>query len=224
MKEGTLDLDRFPVTQRQLEFLSVIRNWVAENGFPPTRAEMAKAMGFNSPNGAQTHLEALRRKGLIRVDAGAARGIQLTDEAMELVPGPPTENKSLFATDVPVVGSVAAGSPILSEQNISTSYALPNGMFRQQPDYFLTVRGNSMVNAGILDGDLVAIRAMREARSGQIVVARLDGEVTLKRLHKTPTGYTLLAENPDFKPIKVKSDDFAVEGIAVGLVRIKDGF
>lgn len=224
MKSGILDIERFPITTRQLEFLTVIRNWVAENGFPPTRAEMAKLMGFSSPNGAQTHLEALRRKGLIRVDAGAARGVQLTEEALELLPASASDKKTLFTTEIPVVGSVAAGSPILSEQNVSTSYALPNGMFRQQPDYFLTVRGNSMVNAGILDGDLVAIRIVREAFNGQVVVARLDGEVTLKRLQRTPTGYLLLPENPDYKPIKVKSEDFAIEGIAVGLVRLKEGF
>lgn len=222
MHQPSLDLRRYPVTQRQLEFLSLIRNSIAENGFPPTRAEMAKHFGFKSPNGAQTQLESLVRKGLVILDSGAARGIRLTKEALALVPVPDAERVSLFGsgvTDIPVVGNVAAGMPILSEAHIQDAYPLPSSLFRVQPDYFLVVRGESMINAGILDGDLVAIKAAKDARNHQIVVARLEGEVTLKRLSKQGASVQLVAENPTFKPIQVTSEDFCIEGVMVGLVR-----
>jgi repressor LexA len=173
-------------------------------GYPPTRAEIARQLGFRSANAAEDHLRALERKGMITIEAGAARGIRLTE-----------------GLGIPLIGRVAAGQPILAEAHIQSRHQIDPGLFRPRADYLLKVRGMSMRDAGILDGDLLAVHKTAEARSGQIVVARLHDEVTVKRLRRRGSVVELLPENPDFAPITVdlKREALAIEGIAVGLVR-----
>ncbi|MEW6646577.1 MAG: transcriptional repressor LexA [Pseudomonadota bacterium] len=193
------------LTPRQAEILELIRQTVEETGMPPTRAEIAEAFGFSSPNAAEQHLRALARKGVIDMVPGASRGIRLK----ETVDG------------LPVVGRVAAGAPILAEQHIDDHLRIDPRMFSPHADYLLRVRGLSMMDIGILDGDLLAVHRTHEARSGQIVVARINDEVTVKRFRRRGNKVTLIAENPDFDPIEadLKHDDFAIEGIAVGIIR-----
>ncbi len=192
------------LTARQAEILELIRETMEETGMPPTRAEIADALGFRSVNAAEGHLRALARKGAIELIAGSSRGIRLREEI-----------------GLPVVGRVAAGSPILAEQHIETHYRLDPGLFRPSADYLLRVRGQSMREAGILDGDLLAVHRTSEVRSGQIVVARLGSEVTVKRFRRRGNKVTLVPENPDFKPILVdlKRDDLVIEGLGVGVIR-----
>jgi len=213
------------LTARQQEILDLIRAEIHRTGFPPTRAEIAQALGFRSPNAAEDHLRALARKGAIVLTAGASRGIRLAEDAPssagELPPSaaiPP----SAFAQSlmIPIVGRVAAGSPILAAEHIEREINVESSLFKPAPDYLLRVRGLSMRDAGILDGDLLAVKKAPEARNGQIVVARLGDEVTVKRLLRQGTTIQLLPENPDFQPIVVHpGEDFALEGIAVGLIR-----
>jgi repressor LexA len=192
------------LTPRQQEILDFIRNSVEVLGAPPTRAEIAAAFGFASPNAAEDHLKALARKGAINLEPGSARGIRLVEQL-----------------GLPLVGSVAAGSPILAVENLQGRYALDAGLFSPRADFLLKVRGLSMIDAGIFDGDLLAVHKTDQARDGQIVVARLDEEVTVKRLQRRGGHIELIAENPDFEPIIVRPGevDFAIEGIAVGLIR-----
>jgi repressor LexA len=192
------------LTPRQQEILDFIRNSLEVLGAPPTRAEIATAFGFASPNAAEDHLKALARKGAINLEPGSARGIRLVEQL-----------------GLPLIGSVAAGSPILAVENVQGRYALDSGMFSPRADFLLKVRGLSMIDAGILDGDLLAVHKTAEARDGQIVVARLDDDVTVKRLQRRAGHIELIAENPDFAPIVVNPDEvqFAIEGIAVGLIR-----
>jgi len=208
------------LTDRQQQILDFVRNTIAQTGFPPTRAEIAQALGFRSPNAAEDHLRALARKGAIELTAGASRGIRLTaaaapEPAQALLPHP-----ALAQLLLPLVGRVAAGSPILAAEHVEREIGIDPAMFDQAPDYLLKVRGLSMRDAGILDGDLLAVRRAAEARNGQIVVARIDDEVTVKRLSRSGGRIELLPENPDFSPIVVQpGQDFALEGIAVGLIR-----
>jgi len=211
------------LTARQQEILGLIREHIADTGFPPTRAEIAARLGFRSPNAAEEHLKALARKGVIELTSGASRGIRL-----KLLPGmDPDPERGMagsavqIALSLPLVGRVAAGSPMLAHEHIESSHALDPNLFADKPDYLLKVRGMSMRDAGILDGDLLAVKQTSEARNGQIVVARVDGGVTVKRLRRRGHTIELLPENPDFQPIVVdaRSDDFALEGIGVGLVR-----
>jgi repressor LexA len=211
------------LTTRQQEILSLIRQHIADTGFPPTRAEIAATLGFRSANAAEEHLKALARKGVIELTSGASRGIRL-----KLLPD--TQGSSLpsavqLALSLPLVGRVAAGSPILAQEHIEASYALDPSLFAQRPDYLLKVRGMSMRDAGILDGDLLAVRSTHEARNGQVVVARVGDDVTVKRLHRRGHTIELLPENPDYAPIVIdaRSDEFALEGIAVGLLRAGKG-
>lgn len=211
------------LTARQQEILTLIQTHIAETGFPPTRAEIAQALGFRSPNAAEEHLKALARKGVIELTSGASRGIRLK---LLSVLHQDTERTDLpsavqLALTLPLVGRVAAGSPILAQEHIEASYALDPTLFSEKPDYLLKVRGLSMRDAGILDGDLLAVKRAADARSGQIVVARVGTDVTVKRLRRRGHTVELLPENPDFEPIVVdaRSDDFALEGIGVGLVR-----
>ncbi len=192
------------LTTRQKEILHLIREHSASSGFPPTRADICRAMGFKSPNAAEEHLRALERKGAIEILAGASRGIRITQE-----------------TGVPLVGRVAAGSPILATGNIERHYNIDPRMFKPHADYLLTVKGESMRDAGILDGDLLAVHRTPDFKSGQIVVARIADEVTVKRAQKNRNLIELLPANPDFKPIVVnpRSEPFAIEGIAVGVIR-----
>ena len=192
------------LTPRQQEILDFIKNTVEVLGAPPTRAEIASAFGFASPNAAEDHLKALAKKGAINLEPGSARGIRLVEQL-----------------GLPLIGSVAACSPILAVENVQGRYAFDAGMFSPRADFLLKVRGLSMMDAGILDGDLIAVHKTDQARDGQIVIARLDEEVTVKRLERRGNAVRLIAENPDFEPIVVNPSEveFAIEGIAVGLIR-----
>ncbi|WP_119154224.1 transcriptional repressor LexA [Caldimonas tepidiphila] len=212
------------LTARQQQVLELIAGAIERTGAPPTRAEIAAELGFRSANAAEEHLQALARKGVIELVGGTSRGIRLKSDTRRaafgaapqpLVP-PPGRNQLAL----PLVGRVAAGTPMLAQEHIEQTYHLEASLFQRQPDYLLKVRGMSMRDAGILDGDLLAVQQGREARSGQIVVARLGDEVTVKRLRRSGRVVELLPENPDFEPIVVQpGDDFTVEGIAVGLIR-----
>jgi repressor LexA len=192
------------LTARQAEVLQLIADFLQATGFPPTRAEIAKQLGFRSANAAEDHLRALERKGCIEMLPGASRGIRLRE-----------------GLGIPVVGRVAAGNPILAEQHIQGRFQVDPALFKPRADYLLKVRGMSMRDAGILDGDLLAVHRSVEARSGQVVVARLGNEVTVKRFKRQGSQVQLLPENPDFEPILVdlKRDFFAIEGIGVGIIR-----
>jgi repressor LexA len=192
------------LTPRQAQILRLIREHLSSRGFPPTRAEICRIMGFRSPNAAEEHLKALARKGAIEMAPGASRGLRLKEPQ-----------------GIPVVGRVAAGSPILAESHIEGRYQIDPALFRPRADYLLRVRGSSMRDAGILDGDLLAVHHTREPRQGQIVVARINDEVTVKRYKRQGGIVHLLPENPDFKPISVnlKREGFAIEGIGVGVIR-----
>lgn len=192
------------LTPRQQEILDFIKNTVEMLGAPPTRAEIATAFGFASPNAAEDHLKALAKKGAINLEPGSARGIRLVEQL-----------------GLPLIGSVAAGSPILAVENVQGRYALDAGLFSPKADFLLKVRGLSMIDAGIFDGDLLAVHKTTQARDGQIVVARLDEEVTVKRLQRMNGLIKLIAENPDYEPIIVNPEqvEFAIEGVAVGLIR-----
>jgi repressor LexA len=207
------------LTPRQQQILDLIRQSVRDTGRPPTRAEIAARFGFRSPNAAEEHLKALARKGVIELSAGTSRGIRLAgsigQQAIEAA-----ESRLGQLLELPLVGRVAAGSPILAAEHIDTTLGLDASLFGQTPDYLLRVRGMSMRDAGILDGDLLAVRRSNTARNGQIVVARLSDEVTVKRLQQYADRIELLPENPDYAPIVVRpGQDFNIEGIAVGLVR-----
>ena len=207
------------LTARQQEILDLIRQTVARTGFPPTRAEIAQALGFRSPNAAEDHLKALARKGAIELTAGASRGIRLKPAADEAPAAPPIA-AALTHLLLPLVGRVAAGSPMLAAEHVEREVGVDPALFDQTPDYLLKVRGMSMRDAGILEGDLLAVKKTSEARNGQIVVARLDDDVTVKRLSRQNGRIELLPENPEFSPIIVApGQEFALEGIAVGLIR-----
>jgi repressor LexA len=206
-----------PLTPRQLQILAFIRASIEKTGFPPTRAEIARHFGFRSPNAAEEHLRSLERKGVIEVLQGTARGIRLKSAAGRYLAPKSGER----AGSIPLIGRVAAGAPILAAEHVLGRYQLDGALFKRSADYLLKVRGMSMRDAGILDGDLLAVHQTREARSGQIVVARLVDEVTVKRLRWQKDKIELLPANPDFSSILVdpRHDGFAIEGIAVGLVR-----
>ena len=206
------------LTARQQQILSLIQQHIANTGFPPTRAEIATQLGFRSPNAAEEHLKALARKGMIELASGASRGIRLLrlpDSELEV------PRAVQVALSLPLVGRVAAGSPILAQEHVEASYAVDPALFDTRPDYLLRVRGMSMRDAGILDGDLLAVRRAQEARNGQIVVARVGDEVTVKRWQRKGAVIQLLAENPLYPPIVLdaRSDTVAIEGIGVGLLR-----
>src|SRR5690606_15234535 len=205
------------LTPRQQEILELIKQHIADTGFPPTRMEIARQLGFRSPNAAEEHLKALARKGVIELTSGASRGIRL-----KLMPGDGDTGSAVqIAMRLPLVGRVAAGSPILAQEHVEASYAIDPTLFSQTPDYLLRVRGMSMRDAGILDGDLLAVKRTQEVRNGQIVVARIGDEVTVKRWRRQGAQIQLLPENPEFEPILVdtRHDQFALEGIGVGLLR-----
>jgi repressor LexA len=192
------------LTSRQQEILQLIRDSVEYEGRPPTRAEICTAFGFRSPNAAETHLRALAAKGAITLEDGRARGIRLTE-----------------ALGLPLVGRVAAGSPILAAEHLQGRYQIDPSLFSPRADYLLKVCGMSMRDAGILDGDLLAIHRSAEVRDGQIVVARVAEEVTVKRLSRRGHFIDLLPANPDFPPIVIdtRREALAIEGVAVGLIR-----
>jgi repressor LexA len=211
------------LTARQQQILDLIKHAIASTGAPPTRAEIAHQLGFKSANAAEEHLQALARKGAIELVSGTSRGIRLrsherahTEAPLQLgLPIP-----SLSQLVLPLIGRVAAGSPILAQEHVDQSYQVEKHLFAQTPDYLLRVRGMSMKDVGILDGDLLAVKTMKEAKNGQIVVARLGEDVTVKRFVRTAQHIELRAENPDYRTIVVEpGDPFEVEGLAVGLIR-----
>jgi repressor LexA len=202
------------LTTRQRQVLNFIRRSLQKNGIAPTRAEIADAMGFQSKNAAVDHLKALERKGFIRLHSDLSRGIQMLegDEGQ-------TDEVDLPVQTLPVIGSVAAGSPIEAIENIEQQVTVPDGLFRQQPTYLLRVRGDSMKDAGILDGDLIAVRKTSTAQSGQIVVARIQDEVTVKTLLIKRNRPVLMPANDAYRPIIMAPEDLTIEGVFVGLIR-----
>src|SRR5450830_896690 len=203
------------LTARQEQILNLIREAIDNTGFPPTRAEIANELGFKSANAAEEHLQALARKGAIEISPGTSRGIRLIGSSLGTPMPPPTLMMAL-----PLVGRVAAGSPILAQEHVEATYSVDPAMFSSKPDFLLKVRGWSMRDAGIMDGDLLAVKKVDSAKNGQIVVARIGDDVTVKRYKKTGSLIELLPENPDFKVITVSpEDEFALEGLAVGLMR-----
>ena len=201
------------LTERQSEILKLIRELTEVSGYPPTRAEIAERMGFRSVNAAEQHLRALERKGAIEISSGASRGIRVRD-------GRPGRTLGRLL-ELPVVGRVAAGSPILAEEHLQGRYQVDPNLFTPRADYLLRVRGMSMRDAGILEGDLLAVHRTQEARTGQVVVARLSDEVTVKRFRRRGHAVQLLPENPDCEPIEVdlRNESLVIEGIAVGVIR-----
>jgi len=196
------------LTPRQTQILRLIQRFIAETGMPPTRAEIARELGFRSANAAEEHLRALARKGVIALIPGTSRGIQLKDTMREQM-------------GLPLIGRVAAGKPILAEENIEARFQIDPAIFQPKPHYLLKVTGMSMKDAGILDGDLVAVHRTSEVRSRQIVVARLENEVTVKRYRQEGSIVWLLPENSDFEPIKVdlRQQPMIIEGVVVGVLR-----
>ena len=205
------------LTPRQEQILNLIKDAIDNTGFPPTRAEIANELGFKSANAAEEHLQALARKGAIEISPGTSRGIRLLGASLPSIPMPPPT----LMMALPLVGRVAAGSPILATEHVEATYSVDPAMFSARPDYLLKVRGESMRDAGIMDGDLLAVKKVDSAKNGQIVVARIGDDVTVKRYKKTGSLIELFPENPDFKVIKVdpEADGFALEGLAVGLMR-----
>lgn len=196
------------LTPRQSQILHMIQEFIVDSGMPPTRAEIAKELGFKSANAAEEHLRALQRKGVLKLVPGTSRGIQLKDSLREQL-------------GLPLVGRVAAGSPILAEEHIETHYRLDPALFNPKPHYLLRVHGMSMKNAGILDGDLVAVHRTPEVRNRQIIVARVGDEVTVKRYRQDGSTVWLLPENEEFEPIQVdlKTQTMVIEGVVVGVIR-----
>jgi len=196
------------LTPRQSQILEMIQEFIAETGMPPTRADIANELGFKSANAAEEHLRALQKKGVLDLIPGTSRGIQLKDSLREQM-------------GLPLVGRVAAGSPILAQEHIETHYKIDSALFNPKPHYLLRVDGMSMKNVGILHGDLVAVHRTSEVRSRQIVVARIDDEVTVKRYRQEGSVVWLLPENDDFEPIKVDltKQEMVIEGVVVGVIR-----
>ncbi|MBP7492350.1 MAG: transcriptional repressor LexA [Rhodoferax sp.] len=218
-------LDSPKLTARQQQILDLIKTAITRTGAPPTRAEIANELGFKSANAAEEHLQALARKGVIELVSGTSRGIRLKSEALRSL----NESRSktfalslpgLSQLALPLVGRVAAGSPILAQEHVDKTYYLEDSLFQHKPDYLLKVRGMSMRDAGIMDGDLLAVQASKEAKNGQIVVARLGDDVTVKRFRRNQHLIELHAENPDYQTIIIEPGEaFEIEGLAVGLIR-----
>lgn len=194
------------LTTRQSQVLDIIRKHISSTGYPPTRADIAAELGFKSANAAEEHLKALARKGAIEIIPGTSRGIRLPEEA-----------------GLPIVGQVAAGEPILAAEHVEDHCAVPPEFFQPRADYLLRVRGDSMCKVGILDNDLLAVHRTEDASNGQIVVARIDDEVTVKRLQRGRAKHliNLLPENDDYEPIVVdlREQQFSIEGLSVGVLR-----
>jgi len=198
-----------PLTARQQEILDLIKTNIDATGMPPTRAEIATRLGFRSANAAEEHLKALARKGVIEMLPGMSRGIRLISDEEEIPEG------------LPLIGQVAAGEPILAQEHIESHYQVDQNLFRPHADFLLRVNGMSMRDIGILDGDLLAVHKTQDARDGQIVVARVDDEVTVKRFERKGSTVLLHPENTEFSTIKVDLREaiFAIEGLAVGVIR-----
>ena len=220
-----IDLSSFPVklTARQQQIFELIQSAIARTGAPPTRAEIASELGFKSANAAEEHLQALARKGVIELVSGTSRGIRLKSDMLRNINesrGGSFSLANLAQFALPLIGRVAAGSPILAQEHVDQTYFVENSLFQRKPDYLLKVRGMSMRDAGIMDGDLLAVQATKDAKNGQIVVARLGDEVTVKRFRRNKHLIELHPENPDFQTIVVEpGEPFEIEGLAVGLIR-----
>ncbi|WP_076012393.1 transcriptional repressor LexA [Alteromonas abrolhosensis] len=204
-----------PLTARQTEVLELIKTTMQETGMPPTRAEIARQLGFRSANAAEEHLKALARKGVIEILPGTSRGIKLNI---------PLDNDAQEEEGLPLIGRVAAGEPILAQEHVESHYKVDPALFQPHADFLLRVNGMSMKDIGILDGDLLAVHRTTDVHNGQVVVARVDEDVTVKRLEKRGREVLLHAENDEFAPIKVDlaTEHFAIEGIAVGVIRNAD--
>lgn len=213
------------LTARQQQILGLIKSAITRTGAPPTRAEIANELGFKSANAAEEHLQALARKGVIELLSGTSRGIRLKSEALRSLNESRSKNLTLTLPGMsqlmlPLIGRVSAGSPILAQEHVDKTYYLEDSLFQHKPDYLLKVRGMSMRDAGIMDGDLLAVQASKEAKNGQIVVARLGDDVTVKRFRRNKHLIELHAENPDYQTIVVEPGEaFEIEGLAVGLIR-----
>lgn len=218
-------LSRPKLTDRQQQILDLIQSAIAKTGAPPTRAEIATELGFKSANAAEEHLQALARKGAIELVSGTSRGIRLRGDTLRAINASRGEQftldiPSLSQLTLPLIGRVAAGSPILAQAHVDQTYCLESSLFQHKPDYLLKVRGMSMRDAGIMDGDLLAVQSTRDAKNGQIVVARLGDEVTVKRFMRNKQVIELHPENPDYQTIVVEpGEPFEIEGLAVGLIR-----
>ncbi|EKO5176122.1 repressor LexA [Vibrio vulnificus] len=203
-----------PLTPRQQQVFDLIKSKIEVTGMPPTRAEIARELGFRSANAAEEHLKALARKQVIEIVPGASRGIRilLEEEAANDEPG------------LPLIGRVAAGEPILAQEHVEMHYQVDPSMFRPQADFLLRVHGESMKDIGIMDGDLLAVHKTQNVRNGQVVVARVEDDVTVKRLERKGSTVLLHAENEEFAPIEVDltSQQLTIEGIAVGIIRNTD--
>ncbi|OIQ24355.1 transcriptional repressor LexA [uncultured Vibrio sp.] len=201
-----------PLTARQQEVFDLIKRKIDDSGMPPTRAEIARELGFRSANAAEEHLKALARKEAIEIIPGASRGIRILLEAANEEEG------------LPLIGQVAAGEPILAQEHVETHYQVDATMFKPQADFLLRVNGESMKDIGIMDGDLLAVHKTQDVRDGQVVVARVDDDVTVKRLERKGSTVLLHAENEEFSPIEVDltAQHLAIEGIAVGIIRNTD--
>lgn len=199
------------LTLRQSQVLDIIKDHIQQTGMPPTRAEIAGILGFKSANAAEEHLKALARKGVITMMPGTSRGIRLIEDEPE-------------ETGLPLIGRVAAGEPILAQQHIESHYQLDPSLFHPAADFLLRVQGMSMKNIGIMDGDLLAVHKTQEVRNGQVVVARLDDEVTVKRFQRKGNKVSLLPENEELSPIEIdlRSQELIIEGLAVGVIRNSD--
>lgn len=198
------------LTARQQQVLAFIKEYMDSNGYPPTRVDIAKTLGFKSPNAAEDHLRALARKGAIEMIPGASRGIRL-----------PESDSEASDDQLPVIGRVAAGAPILALENIEDHCRISPDFFTPRADYLLRVNGESMKDIGIMDGDLLAVHRTSEARNGQVVVARIGEEVTVKRFQRQGRKVSLIAENPDFRPIEIDlaEQELTIEGLSVGVIR-----
>jgi len=218
-------LDSPKLTARQQQILELIQSAITNTGSPPTRAEIATELGFKSANAAEEHLQALARKGVIELVSGTSRGIRLKSNTLRSINESRSKQYSLDIPSLsqlvlPLIGRVAAGSPILAQEHIDQTYYLENSLFQHRPDYLLKVRGMSMRDAGIMDGDLLAVQSTKDAKNGQIVVARLGDEVTVKRFKRNHNVIELHPENPDYQTIIVEpGEPFEIEGLAVGLIR-----
>ena len=218
-------LDNPKLTARQQQILELIQSAIANTGSPPTRAEIATELGFKSANAAEEHLQALARKGVIELVSGTSRGIRLKSNTLRSINESRSKQMSLAIPSLsqlvlPLIGRVAAGSPILAQEHIEQTYYLENSLFQHKPDYLLKVRGMSMRDIGIMDGDLLAVQSTKDAKNGQIVVARLGDEVTVKRFKRNQNVIELHPENPDYQTIIVEpGEPFEIEGLAVGLIR-----
>ncbi|BBU97804.1 MULTISPECIES: transcriptional repressor LexA [Providencia] len=202
------------LTARQQQVYDLVRDHISQTGMPPTRAEIAASLGFRSPNAAEEHLKALARKGVIEIVSGASRGIRLLLEEE-------TEDQGL-----PLIGRVAAGEPLLAQEHIESHYQVDPELFKPHADFLLRVNGMSMKDIGIMDGDLLAVHKTQNVHNGQVVVARIEDEVTVKRFKQQGNRVELIAENPEFEPIIVdlRQQNFTIEGLAVGVIRNSDWY